>query len=75
MFIRKLVVNSIQGKKEFTGITIRLMSDNNELLEELQIPKEKVLKIANKEIYDYLNKIENEDKLIYINELKRIYEI
>jgi len=51
------------------------MSDNNELLEELQIPKEKVLKIANKEIYDYLNKIENEDKLIYINELKRIYEI
>lgn len=64
MFIRKLVVNSIQGKKEFTGITIRLMSDNNELLEELQIPKEKVLKIANKEIYDYLNKIENEDKLI-----------
>lgn len=75
MFIRKLVVNSIQGKKKFTGITIRLMSDNNELLEELQIPKEKVLKIANKEIYDYLNKIENEDKLIYINELKRIYEI
>lgn len=75
MFIRKLVGNSIQGKKEFTGITIRLMSDNNELLEELQIPKEKVLKIANKEIYDYLNKIENEDKLIYINELKRIYEI
>ena len=75
MFIRKLVGNSIQGKKKFTGITIRLMSDNNELLEELQIPKEKVLKIANKEIYDYLNKIENEDKLIYINELKRIYEI
>lgn len=78
MFIQKIVRNLNEGEVGFTGISIILMSDDYKMIDKVDINKEKFLKIPNEEnqdIYEHLKKLEDEDKLLYMNELKRIYEI